>query len=52
MKVYSKVPRWWFGVLLAVSYGIAQATDYTGHSHFTWWQLTIVRPSSRYTFGD
>jgi hypothetical protein len=52
MKVYSKVPRWWFGVLLAVSYAMAQATDYTGHSHFTWWQLTIVRLSSRYSFGD
>ncbi|KAJ6517714.1 OPT oligopeptide transporter [Mycena vulgaris] len=42
MKRYSKVPRWWFGVLLAVSYAMAQATDYTGHSHFTWWQLTII----------
>lgn len=42
MKIYKKVPRWWFAALLAVSYAMAQATDYTGHSHFTWWQLTVI----------
>ncbi|KAF5386288.1 hypothetical protein D9757_008621 [Collybiopsis confluens] len=42
MKRYTKVPRWWFLVLLAIAYGMAQATDYTGHSHFSWWQLTVI----------
>ncbi|KAE9384031.1 OPT superfamily oligopeptide transporter, partial [Gymnopus androsaceus JB14] len=42
MKQYSKVPRWWFLTLLAIAYTMAQATDYTGHSNFTWWQLTVI----------
>lgn len=42
MKRYKRIPRWWWGALLAVAYGMAQATDYTGHSHFTWWQLTVI----------
>ncbi|KAF9074600.1 OPT oligopeptide transporter protein-domain-containing protein [Rhodocollybia butyracea] len=42
MKRYEKVPRWWFVALLVAAYAMAQATDYTGDSHFTWWQLTVV----------
>ncbi|KAF5391029.1 hypothetical protein D9757_003990 [Collybiopsis confluens] len=42
MKRYDKIPRWWFMALLAAAYAMAQATDYTGHSHFTWWQLTVI----------
>ncbi|KAI5830925.1 OPT superfamily oligopeptide transporter [Schizophyllum commune Tattone D] len=42
MKRYARIPRWWWAALLAVAYAMAQATDYTGHSHFTWWQLTVI----------
>ncbi|TRM66262.1 OPT oligopeptide transporter protein-domain-containing protein [Schizophyllum amplum] len=42
MKRYKRIPRWWWAVLLAVAYGMAQATDYTGHSNFSWWQLTVI----------
>ncbi|KAE9400851.1 OPT oligopeptide transporter [Gymnopus androsaceus JB14] len=42
MKRYDKVPRYWFLLLLAAAYAIAQATDYTGHSNFSWWQLTVI----------
>ncbi|EIM86127.1 OPT oligopeptide transporter [Stereum hirsutum FP-91666 SS1] len=42
MQRYKKVPRWWFLALLLVAYAMAQATDYTGHSHFSWWALTII----------
>jgi hypothetical protein len=42
MKRYERVPRWWFVSLLVVAFAMAQATDYTGHSHFTWWQSIVV----------
>ncbi|KIY66394.1 OPT superfamily oligopeptide transporter [Cylindrobasidium torrendii FP15055 ss-10] len=42
MKRYKQIPKYWWGILLAVAYGMAQATDYTGHSNFTWWQLTVI----------
>ncbi|KIK64985.1 hypothetical protein GYMLUDRAFT_240324 [Collybiopsis luxurians FD-317 M1] len=42
MKRYKKVPKWWFLTLLVIAYAMAQATDYTGHSHFSWWQLTVI----------
>ncbi|KAJ4478642.1 OPT oligopeptide transporter protein-domain-containing protein [Lentinula edodes] len=42
MKRYQKVPRYWYLCLLAIAYGMAQATNYTGHSNFTWWQLTVI----------
>ncbi|KAJ3983558.1 OPT oligopeptide transporter protein-domain-containing protein [Lentinula detonsa] len=42
MKRYDKIPKWWFLCLLVVAYSISQATDYTGNSHFTWWQLTVI----------
>ncbi|KAE9401758.1 OPT superfamily oligopeptide transporter [Gymnopus androsaceus JB14] len=42
MKRYEKVPKYWFLALLAIAYGMAQATDYTGKSNFTWWQLTVI----------
>ncbi|KAH7872644.1 OPT oligopeptide transporter [Lentinula edodes] len=42
MKRYDKVPKWWFLCLLVIAYSISQATDYTGNSHFTWWQLTVI----------
>ncbi|KAJ6474554.1 OPT oligopeptide transporter [Mycena vulgaris] len=42
MKRYERVPRWWFVSLLVVAFAMAQATDYTGHSHFTWWQSIII----------
>ncbi|KAE9382649.1 hypothetical protein BT96DRAFT_1050139, partial [Gymnopus androsaceus JB14] len=42
MKRYEKVPKYWFLSLLAIAYGMAQATDYTGKSNFTWWQLTVI----------
>lgn len=38
-----------FVALLVVAYAMAQATDYTGHSHFSWWALTVV--SARAHFG-
>ncbi|KAJ7206407.1 OPT oligopeptide transporter [Mycena pura] len=41
MKIYERVPRWWFVSLLVVAFAMAQATDYTGHSHFTWWQSIV-----------
>ncbi|KAJ7890764.1 OPT oligopeptide transporter [Mycena leptocephala] len=42
MKRYERVPRWWFVSLLVVAFAMAQATDYTGHSHFTWWQSIVI----------
>ncbi|KAE9389365.1 hypothetical protein BT96DRAFT_1070386 [Gymnopus androsaceus JB14] len=42
MKRYEKVPKYWFLSLLAIAYAMAQATDYTGKSNFTWWQLTVI----------
>lgn len=43
MKVYKKIPKSWFLVLLVAAYAVAQATNYTGHSDFNWWMLTVVR---------
>ncbi|KAE9386719.1 OPT superfamily oligopeptide transporter [Gymnopus androsaceus JB14] len=37
-----KRPKYWFLSLLAIAYAMAQATDYTGKSNFTWWQLTVI----------
>ncbi|KAL1702605.1 OPT oligopeptide transporter protein-domain-containing protein [Schizophyllum commune] len=42
MKRYKKIPKWWWFTLLACAYAMAQATDYTGHSHFSWWALTVI----------
>ncbi|PSR83037.1 hypothetical protein PHLCEN_2v5841 [Hermanssonia centrifuga] len=42
MKVYKQIPRWWFYIVLAVAYAIAQATNYTGHSGMPWWTLTVL----------
>jgi OPT oligopeptide transporter protein len=42
MKVYKKVPKIWFIGLLAGAYAVAQATNYTEHSDFNWWSLTVV----------
>jgi hypothetical protein len=48
MKVYKKVPKIWFLGLLLCAYGVAQATNYTGHSDFSWWSLTVVSYSDFY----
>ncbi|KAI0748321.1 OPT oligopeptide transporter [Daedaleopsis nitida] len=42
MKAYKQIPRWWYFVLLAAAYAIAQATNYTGHSGLPWWALTVI----------
>lgn len=42
MKVYKPIPRYWFFAILAAAYGIAQATNYTGHSGLPWWALTVL----------
>ncbi|KAI0822753.1 OPT oligopeptide transporter [Trametes gibbosa] len=42
MKIYKQVPRWWYFVLLACAYAIAQATNYEGHSGLPWWALTVI----------
>lgn len=42
MKVYKQIPRWWYFVLLAAAYAIAQATNYGGHSGLPWWALTVI----------
>ncbi|KIP12330.1 hypothetical protein PHLGIDRAFT_62013 [Phlebiopsis gigantea 11061_1 CR5-6] len=42
IKVYRAIPRWWYFVVLAVAYAIAQATNYTGHSGMPWWTLTVL----------
>ncbi|KIM91664.1 hypothetical protein PILCRDRAFT_810948 [Piloderma croceum F 1598] len=42
MKVYKKVPKIWFIGLLVGAYAVAQATNYTGHSDFNWWSLTVT----------
>ncbi|KAI0351216.1 OPT oligopeptide transporter [Trametes cingulata] len=42
MKVYKQIPRWWYFVLLAVAYAIAQATNYGGHSGLPWWAVTVI----------
>ncbi|EMD31535.1 hypothetical protein CERSUDRAFT_119755, partial [Gelatoporia subvermispora B] len=42
MKVYKQIPRWWYLLVLVIAYGIAQATNYTGHSGMLWWTLTVL----------
>lgn len=42
MKVYKPIPRWWYFILLAGAYAIAQATNYEGHSGLPWWALTVI----------
>ena len=42
MKAYKPIPRWWFFAVLLSAYGIAQATNYTGHSSMPWWTLTVL----------
>ena len=42
MKHYKQIPRWWYMVLLAGAYAIAQATNYEGHSGLPWWALTVI----------
>ncbi|KAH9936802.1 OPT oligopeptide transporter [Epithele typhae] len=42
MKVYKQLPRWWYFILLAAAYAIAQATNYGAHSGLPWWALTII----------
>ena len=42
MKVYKQIPRWWYFILLAGAYAIAQATNYEGHSGLPWWALTVI----------
>ncbi|KAI0669078.1 OPT oligopeptide transporter [Trametes maxima] len=42
MKVYKQIPRWWYFLLLAVAYAIAQATNYGAHSGLPWWALTVI----------
>ncbi|KAL6307422.1 OPT oligopeptide transporter [Sparassis latifolia] len=42
MSIYKQIPRWWYIVILLGAYGIAQATDYTGHSGLPWWAVTVL----------
>jgi OPT family oligopeptide transporter len=42
MKIYKPIPRWWFVATLLVAFAMAQATDYTGHSDFSWWMLIVI----------
>ncbi|EKM55312.1 uncharacterized protein PHACADRAFT_255841 [Phanerochaete carnosa HHB-10118-sp] len=42
MKVYKQIPRWWYFIVLAAAYAIAQATNYTGRSGMPWWTLTVL----------
>ncbi|KAF7799543.1 hypothetical protein EIP86_010780 [Pleurotus ostreatoroseus] len=42
IKVYKQIPRWWYFLVLAGAYAIAQATNYTGHSGMPWWTLTVL----------
>ncbi|KAH9934458.1 OPT oligopeptide transporter [Epithele typhae] len=42
MKVYKQIPRWWYFVLLAAAFAIAQATNYAAHSHLPWWALICI----------
>ena len=42
MKVYKQIPRWWYFILLACAYAIAQATNYGAHSNLPWWALTVI----------
>ncbi|KAI0811002.1 OPT oligopeptide transporter [Irpex lacteus] len=42
MKAYKAIPRWWYYLVLLGAYGIAQATNYTGHSGMPWWTLTVL----------
>ena len=42
MKAYKPIPRWWYFAVLLGAYGIAQATNYTGHSGMPWWTLTVL----------
>ncbi|PSR83036.1 hypothetical protein PHLCEN_2v5840 [Hermanssonia centrifuga] len=42
MKAYKQIPRWWYFLVLAVAYAIAQATNYKGNSGMPWWALTVL----------
>ncbi|KAF8801788.1 peptide transporter MTD1 [Phlegmacium glaucopus] len=42
MKVYPEVPMWWYVAVLVVSFAMAMATIYTGHSGLPWWGLIVA----------
>ncbi|SGY63559.1 BQ5605_C007g04806 [Microbotryum silenes-dioicae] len=42
MLVYREVPMWWYGLTLVISFAMAMATCYTGHSQLPWWALIVA----------
>ncbi|KDE06610.1 hypothetical protein MVLG_03106 [Microbotryum lychnidis-dioicae p1A1 Lamole] len=42
MLVYREVPMWWYCATLVVSFSMAMATCYTGHSQLPWWALIVA----------
>lgn len=42
MKSYPEVPMWWYGVVFLISFAMAMATIYTGHSGLPWWGLIVA----------
>ncbi|KAF8488522.1 OPT oligopeptide transporter protein-domain-containing protein [Gautieria morchelliformis] len=42
MKAYKPVPTWWFLVIFAMAYTVAQVTNYKGDSGLPWWCLTVL----------
>ncbi|SCZ88960.1 BZ3500_MvSof-1268-A1-R1_Chr1-1g00857 [Microbotryum saponariae] len=42
MLVYREVPMWWYGATLVISFAMAMATCYTGHSQLPWWALIVA----------
>ncbi|SCZ99587.1 BZ3500_MvSof-1268-A1-R1_Chr3-1g06126 [Microbotryum saponariae] len=42
MLMYREVPMWWYCVTLVVSFAMAMATCYTGHSQLPWWALIML----------
>ncbi|GAA5902251.1 hypothetical protein JCM8208_007240 [Rhodotorula glutinis] len=42
MLVYKEVPMWVYGSIILVSFAMAMATCYTGHSQLPWWALIVA----------
>ncbi|GAA5835259.1 hypothetical protein JCM11251_006662 [Rhodosporidiobolus azoricus] len=42
MRKYAEVPMWVYGGIMLVSFAMAMATCYTGHSQLPWWALIVA----------
>ena len=48
MKAYKQIPRWWYFIVLAVAYGIAQASKYR---IILWYKVPLLTARQRTTLA-